>query len=41
MQLQLKHLSFVFVAVAALCLTGAITASMGTPEPAPTAPLDR
>jgi hypothetical protein len=27
MQLQLKHLPFLFVAVAALCLTGALTAS--------------
>ncbi len=30
MQLQLKHLPFVFLAVAAICLTGAFAAS--TPD---------
>jgi hypothetical protein len=41
MQLHLKHLPILFLAVAALCLTGAITASLNTPEPAATTPLDR
>jgi hypothetical protein len=32
MQLQLKHLPLVFLAVAALCLTGAFAASADAPD---------
>jgi hypothetical protein len=35
MQLQLKHLPFVFLAVAGLCLAGAFSASTLPPEEAP------
>jgi hypothetical protein len=35
MQLQLKHLPILFLAVAALCLTGAFKASFATPSAAP------
>jgi hypothetical protein len=38
MQLQLKHLPILFLALAALCLTGALTASA---EPAAPAPISR
>lgn len=30
--MQLKHLPFIFLAVAALCLTGAFAASASSPE---------
>jgi hypothetical protein len=38
MQLQLKHLPILFLALAALCLTGALTASA---EPAAPASISR
>ena len=34
--MQLKHLPFIFLAVAALCLTGAFTASANSAEDEPT-----
>lgn len=34
--MQLKHLPYLFVAVAALCLTGAVAASAGASEAEPT-----
>ena len=36
MQLQLKHLPFVFLVVAAICLTGALTAASNTSPDQPT-----
>jgi hypothetical protein len=41
MQLQLKHVPILFLAMAALCLTGALTASTVSPQDTPPAPIER